>query len=206
MGQKGQAFERERCREFSRWWTDGKRDDIFWRNRVRITSKTPKAEAQLGDIMAMDPIGFPFTKVLNVELKTGYSKTRKGTVVKNKQWGLLDVIDGDEAEPTIMKFWKQCLKDSIMGGTRPMLVFKRDHYVPVVCIRKDFYHILCDHNGKYIPSTIGTHGLEKPKYNLSHGSFLELHTPTEDLMLFRLENFLHWLKPAVIEVLANKMK
>src|SRR5262245_2386383 len=28
---KGSKFERDLCRQLSLWWSDGKRDDVFWR-------------------------------------------------------------------------------------------------------------------------------------------------------------------------------
>ncbi len=59
---KGSNFEREICKLLSLWWTNDKRDDIFWRTsgsgaRATTRSKTKqKTFGQYGDVQATDPI------------------------------------------------------------------------------------------------------------------------------------------------------
>lgn len=78
--QKGGEFEREFCKDLSRWWTNGARDDIFWRTagsggRATARRKQGRTTANSnGDIMATDVLGIPLLNVFAFELKRGYSK------------------------------------------------------------------------------------------------------------------------------------
>lgn len=73
---KGSAFERAFCKDLSRWWTDGERDDVFWRTSgsgARATARTGQSTfGQYGDIQATDPIGQPLVNLVTFELKAGY--------------------------------------------------------------------------------------------------------------------------------------
>lgn len=76
---KGADYERATCRLLSLWWTEGQRDDVFWRSsmsggRATVRGKQGKQTAgHCGDIAATDPTASPFTKAVTVELKRGYS-------------------------------------------------------------------------------------------------------------------------------------
>jgi hypothetical protein len=80
MGQKGSKFERDICKELSLWWSNGLRDDIFWRTagsgaRAKVRGrKNKQTSGQHGDIGATDPIGAPLIDLITIELKRGYSK------------------------------------------------------------------------------------------------------------------------------------
>ena len=188
---KGGNFERQVSRQLSLWWTQDleiPRDDIFWRNRLRRTTKTPTAEAQLGDLKADDPIGAPLTETFNIECKDGYSKNRGSKKFKNIPWDLLEGIDYTERkgrkesyQPTILSFWGQCLRDSKISDRLPWLIFKRDYHVPISVIERRVYNTLEKWQGdgetSYIIYVTG-------KY--------------DDLFLFRLEQFLDWLQPDTI--------
>jgi hypothetical protein len=73
--QKGAAFEREVCVALSRWISDNKRDDIFWRSamsggRSTVAKKRGKMLAtQAGDLSAIDPLGHGFIDRFVVECK-----------------------------------------------------------------------------------------------------------------------------------------
>jgi len=184
---KGSGFERQICRELSLWWTQDRgqqRDDIFWRNRLRRTTKTPSAEAQLGDIKADDPIGSPLTEVFNIELKTGYSTNKS----KNIPWDLLDGIDYTERkqrkekyQPKLIVFWEQCLRDAQISGRIPWLIFKRDYHVPVSVIKRETFNNLAQWQGD----------LQLP--------YIVYKTDDYELCLSRLEKFLEWLNPQIIK-------
>lgn len=74
---KGSSFEREICKHLSKWWTGGKRDDVFWRSQTsggRATQRLKKGQrtyGSYGDIAAVDPIGEPLLKLWTIELKRG---------------------------------------------------------------------------------------------------------------------------------------
>ena len=186
---KGEGFEREVSRMLSLWWTqdmDHPRDDIFWRNRLRRTTKTPNTEAQLGDIKADDPIGAPLTELFNIELKTGYSANKS----KHIPWDILDGIDyterkqrKEEYQSKLMVFWTQCLRDSQISGRIPWLIFKRDYHVPISVIKRSTFNNIEKWQGNYnAPNII-------------------YKTNDNDLSLFRLEKFLDWLQPQTIRQL-----
>lgn len=75
---KGNAFERRICQKLSLWWSEGKREDIFWRSAssggvATMRSKRGKTMAgQSGDISAIHESGMPLTRLCTVELKRGY--------------------------------------------------------------------------------------------------------------------------------------
>ena len=206
---KGQDFERQISRTLSLWWTNGERDDIFWRNRVKITSKTPNAERQLGDITTVHTIGIPFVEVFNVELKAGYSKTRAKQAIKNNEernkkraekgkapvplsvkntpWDLLEIIDSKSTNLTIVKFWEQCKSDAELSGRIPLLIFKRDFHEPVACIDMKTKSLLMDYLGAY------------------NDNYLYLTTENDHLYFFNLDKFLAWIPPEVIHQIHNSL-
>jgi len=181
---KGDDFERDQCRFLSLWWTKGARDDIFWRNRRHRTIKDPTGRHQLGDITALQPEGIPFVEIFNVELKTGYSKTKKGKRVKNIPWDVLDLIDhtgSEPQDPVLLRFWEQTYKDASLSKRLPLLIFKRDYHVPVVCIEEGTLRSL-------IPR------LEEPSYPRVQFSRDDIA-----LVMFREEHFFSWLTPEVVK-------
>jgi len=146
---KGDSFERECCRYLSLWWTNGEDDDVLWRNRVRRTSKTPNREQQMGDIISTHPVSIPLIETFNIEIKTGYSKTRAGKKVKNIPWDILDLIDSTKPKgaKVFTDFWAQTISDSSLSSRIPMLIFKRDFHVPCVAMYRKDLRILSDWAG-----------------------------------------------------------
>jgi hypothetical protein len=185
---KGDSFERETSRAISLWWTDGERDDVFWRNRTRVTSKTPNAERQLGDLTTVHTVGVPFIEVFNVEFKIGYSKTKKGVRHKNIPWDLLDLIDGKGR--IFLDFWEQTYEDAIRSGRIPMLIFKRDYHVPVVSMFSTDIDKLADLNG---------HDVEL-QYPVLKATVSELDF--QEVSLHNFDRFFKWLRPEIIKVLS----
>jgi hypothetical protein len=189
-------------------------DDIFWRNRVKITSKTPHAEKQMGDITCTHSIGLPFIETFNLELKSGYARVtvnrakkmlaqrnaeraRKGkppalTAVSNSQWDLLDVIDSDKIDDNlaILKFWKQCDEDARLSQRIPLLIFKRDFHDPVVCIEYPTFQ------KAGIVDKLGD--IRSRRIELIDNS-QHLH-----LDLYRHDNFFNWLKPETIKFVHSR--
>src|SRR5262245_49693460 len=78
---KGGNYEREFAKRLSRWWSGGRRSDIFWRtagsgNRATIGHKRGRSTyGSYGDICAIDPIGSPLLDVVTISLKNGYRNT-----------------------------------------------------------------------------------------------------------------------------------
>lgn len=73
--QKGSAFEREVCKQLSRWVSHGKREDLFWRSamsggRATVAGRRGKSLAsQAGDISSVDKAGHVLTADLYFETK-----------------------------------------------------------------------------------------------------------------------------------------
>lgn len=133
---KGPAFERKLCKLFSMWWTDGIRDDVFWRTsqsggRATTRAKTSKTtRGQYGDIGATDPIGDPLTQLCVIEAKKGY----------NNQ-SFYDLLD--KPKPTSIYYkWIQKLQDEIVCGHAPywLLVHRRDHRPYIVIMPNQLYN------------------------------------------------------------------
>jgi hypothetical protein len=178
---KGSSFEREMSRYLSKWWTNGERDDIFWRNRVKVTSKTPNAERQLGDITAFHTLGLPFVEMFNIELKIGYSHKSGGRKIA---WDLLDVIDSKKTDDNLLliNFWKQCLSDAELSNRIPILIFKRDMHKPVVCINTDYFSEIKNYLGKLCVKNI-----------------IFNYKDVYSLRLYDMEDFFNWMTPEIIK-------
>ena len=103
---KGGAFERSISKKISLWWTDGERDDIFWRTagsggRATVRRKQGKATANAeGDICAIDPIGQPLIDLVAIELKKGYNS-----------WNIKSLLDTNQKEPQLLQFISQCERE-----------------------------------------------------------------------------------------------
>ncbi len=121
---KGSRFEREIPVILSKWWTDGKRSDIFWRvggsggrakRRGRIGSNT---KGQHGDICASDPLGEPLIDLITMELKRGYSK-----------FSIADLVDKPgKALQQYEKWFAQVQESHEQAGSFTwMIITRRDH-------------------------------------------------------------------------------
>jgi hypothetical protein len=120
---KGSAYEREKCREFSLWITEGKRDDLFWRSPTSGGRATTRAKKGLntygcyGDILCVDPEGlWLIPTVITVEIKKGYTTKLLFS----------DLIERPGAESLIYKFWQKIKKESAQANSLfPLLIFRR---------------------------------------------------------------------------------
>ena len=140
---KGGNFEREISKALSLWWTNGKREDVFYRSqasggRFTMRRKTGKDTAlQGGDITASDSIGEPLIKQWSIECKTGYGKkTDKGI----SRWDVLDLIDSQQKETVLEKMWAQCRRDALLTKREPILIFRRNGRKP--CVMLNFRYFL----------------------------------------------------------------
>lgn len=94
-GEKGGGYERDLSKELSLYWTNGERDDIFWRtsqsggrakSRIYTGQKTAYS---YGDITFIDPLGKPLLDLAVIEAKRGYTggskKLKKSDIEKAVQ-------------------------------------------------------------------------------------------------------------------------
>lgn len=149
---KGGSFEREMCKKFSLWWTEGQRDDIFWRTAgsgARATVRAKKGQGtknSYGDMMAIDPIGEPLLKVVTVEFKRGYSAHIDIT-------GLIDTDNKNQnlcKKPKLIRFISQAYDDSVLGSTKcgSLLICKRDRKKEIVIFESRLLFTLREYHGE----------------------------------------------------------
>lgn len=135
---KGANFEREICKKLSLWWSNGERDDIFWRTAgsgAMATTRRKRGKntfGQEGDIQAVDPIGQPLLDKVVIELKRGYSS--------NTLSDLLD-IPNNRKEPQYVTFIKQAIRESKAQGTKKnwMLIIKRDRRDALIFLYYNYF-------------------------------------------------------------------
>jgi hypothetical protein len=120
---KGSSFEREICKKLSLWVSEGRRDDLFWRSamsggRATVRSKVGKATInQLGDITAIDPLGFPLTDKFVIECKN-YANLEWSSFIYGKGF--------------VWKTWEILFKLSLDNNKRPFLILKQNMQKPLV--------------------------------------------------------------------------
>ncbi len=189
---KGSAYEREFCKKLSLWWSNGRREDIFWRTSQsggRATTRAKKDQTtvgQYGDIAATDPIGAPLMEVVTIELKRGYPRA---TI-----HDLLDKSNG-AAQQQFEKWVEQVRESARLASSFSwMLVTKRDRRESLVWIPKSLATKLSlQHFG----------GIMGPNFNSDRVPANEF--PTAFLFYFiTLDDWIRCIKPNQIKALARE--
>ena len=184
---KGSTNERKLCNLFSLWWSDGKRDDIFWRTpgsgaRARVRTDNKKDTGfGYGDMQAQDPSGQPLIDAFTFEFKVGYTS----------QLSFLDFLDSKKIRPTLFTFLKEVEKDAKDAKTIPLLIIRRDRKEHVILMPATLYvYITADHlEFKNIPDIqLYTPGLE---YDYTAFSLKALFTYISPEDLIRESKELH---------------
>lgn len=129
---KGAEFERTICRQLSLWWTEGKRDDIFWRTPQsggRATNRKKKGKetfGHYGDILATHPFGLPLLTFMTFELKCGYGMASS-----------MDLVDG--GEKTLWFKWIMGIRHVQHDAKSDYwgLIVKRHSKTPIICFPSD---------------------------------------------------------------------
>lgn len=126
MSGKGSEYERRIAKFLSRWWSNGERDDIFWRSqqsggRATIRARRGKSTAnQQGDLQAMDVIGQPLIDRVCIELKKGY-----------KDFGFDALLLGNQRKSVFDSFVQQCEREA--EGRYWWLIVKKDFKADIIC-------------------------------------------------------------------------
>lgn len=183
MSKKGSSFEREVCTMLSKWWSDGKRDDIFWRHdsgsRAKGRSRKGKTTfGAYGDIKADDPIGLPLTNLCSIELKRGY-----------KNWSFLDVLDHpskkwnqkERTKQPFEKFVEQVTEDAKTANTFPVIIAKRDKRQKIIILPEELFWLIEENCRKY----------EGFRITLGTNEFI-----TRIFIAISYEKFLTWCSPS----------
>lgn len=147
---KGSNFEREICKDLSRWWTqDEDRDDVFWRSsnsggRATVRGrKGKKTYGHAGDIAAVDPIGEPLLKFVTIEVKRGYSSHTFAALL-------------DRPKKAAQQTWEAWIQQAIEAHERSgsfswMIIAKRDQRERIVMMSTAAW----DEINEQVPATNG---------------------------------------------------
>ena len=191
MTNKGSGFERSICKQLSLWLSNGKSNAILWRTSISGARATVRARKGLetpnsyGDVTAIDPIGAPLIDLVSIELKRGYSG----------QLTIQDLLDSNQKEPLLLKFWKQAERDRLIGKRRwSWLIFQRDRRQACIIFNKSFWNFLANYAGN----------------SKSLRLLLKLGCVSEkvyyNLYIIRLSEFLHWIDPEIFKAYAEELK
>lgn len=143
---KGSKFERKMCKKFSMWWTNNKRNDVFWRTSQsggRATERQKKGEKTAGgygDMMATHEIAKPFENIFIIEFKKGY----------DKDVGALILIDSKQKEPSLLKWWKKNEKIKVESSRKfGLVIFERNRRHPCIVMTTELFGKLEQYNGQW---------------------------------------------------------
>lgn len=131
---KGGQWEREFSVFLSEWAVPG-RSDLFWRSQnsgARATvraRKGLKTAGQASDIAATDPLGLPFTQLITLELKNGYTGTSNAADFLDR-----NLKKKTAAKLTLMEIWYWQVKAAQKNEGNPywMIVARRNQRNAVV--------------------------------------------------------------------------
>lgn len=128
---KGAGFERDTCRDFSKWISRGTRDDVFWRTAMsggRATQGSRKGkirDAQLGDLCAIDKSGAPLLQEFIVECKF---------------WNNLDLeLFIFLHSGKLTSFWNQVKTQARQRSREPLLVARQNRLETLVIMTEVGY-------------------------------------------------------------------
>ena len=136
---KGAQFERVLCRQLSTWWSDGRRDDLFWRSSqsggraTRRTKRGKKTAGSYGDIMSMGLDASLLTTFVTIELKCGYNTST-----------IHDLIDGAESSKQQYSKWIEQAEEASHEAMSQhwWLIHKRDRRDPILVTPYGFWNEL----------------------------------------------------------------
>lgn len=123
--QKGAQFEREVCVMLSKWLTNGKEEDVFWRSAMsggRATvahKKGVSLGAQAGDVSCIKSVGMHFIAQFAPECK----------FYANLDWqGLVS------GKGKIINFWNEIGTQAGRYGKYPFLIARQNRMPAFVCL------------------------------------------------------------------------
>lgn len=184
---KGGAFERLICKQLSLWWTDDKRDDIFWRTAgsgARATTRSKRGQGtknQYGDVQATDPIGQPLIDLCTIEIKKGYGRY--------SYFDLLDKLPNETKQP-YKKFIQQAREQHAIAETDWwLLITKRDYKETLIAMPLGLKIELWGKANKCVPSM---------QFNFSS-------IDTGKIFVTTLDEFLKAVSPSDIKYLSENI-
>jgi hypothetical protein len=128
---KGANFEREVCVKLSRWVSQGKKTDLYWRSamsggRATVIHRQGGTNRQAGDITAVATEGHTLTDKWYIECKHVRDLNIDTFIVSGR--GML------------ADFWRTANKEAIRHGKVPMLIARQNRFPTIVVTRPDMIY------------------------------------------------------------------
>lgn len=185
---KGSSFERTIAKQLSLWYSNKKRDDIFWRTagsgaRATTRMKQNKDTANsAGDLSFLHHSGKAFINLCVIEIKRGYNRKKTSP---GAQIAILDLIDSPERKrkPVLFSWWDKIEQEREEHERKySFIIFRRDRHNTCICMHKKTFTALEKRSRK---SFIFPH----------NGTWLEVQKKGYHLKVLLLEEFLAFFKP-----------
>lgn len=189
--EKGFGFERKLAVIFSKWWTEGERDDIFWRTEgsgSRATSRAKrgkKTRYQYGDMTFTDPIGQPLIEAFNFEFKN------------YKTYDLLSVFAQTDPNKSWLVMWTETLVDAKLSSREPILITKKNQHKMIMWVAKDLFLELYSWGFRPYPRVYID--LKAQTVRMKKGKSVDIHSHCVYGFLF--DDFLEIMDPRTMEEL-----
>jgi hypothetical protein len=174
---KGGSFERSVSKSISLWVSEGEDDSWIWRTSQSGGRATQRAKSgkntsgAYGDLTFTDGRASWLFDIFSMELKCGY-----------KMAEISSLIDSTQAEPLILKFWRQCERDRELSGSKfSLVILKRDRKSPLVIVGNDLFSKLVLNFSKPECGTISFSG------------------KIENLVFIPFDEFFNWIDPVLLK-------
>lgn len=134
-GIKGRKFERTISKKLSIWWSNGERDDLFWRTQgsgARATTRSKrgiKTEGQDGDIASTSNESIIFAASFIIECKN-YKSINIWNIFTNKKCDF-------------QGWWIKLKSQAKDVNKRPLLIAKENNHPIVCCMEHYMYTAIC---------------------------------------------------------------
>lgn len=193
---KGGSFERKLCKELSKWWTLGKRDDVFRRSATsggRATVRAKKGKGtfgQYGDVSIADPIGQPLLDLVTIELKTGYPG--------QSPFDMIDIVGTQN--PKYKQFFEQCQREKNQSQVPFwILIARRKQKDIMIYLPYKLYRLIASHPfsklAKAFPSVIFKAEVSSKRtkiFGCQFSEFLNLVEPANIYMILGNTSVSYW--------------
>lgn len=133
---KGASWERDVCKDLSKWIQGTTKPYLFWRGRgsgATFTQDGLVGESFAGDLYPVNMDGRFLTDKVVIECKSGYPTA---SIDKHLKYGKDDKI---------LSFWQQVNEDASKTNKSPMLIYKKKGQSPWLGINKYMYQIFINY-------------------------------------------------------------
>jgi len=145
---KGSAYERKVAKRLSLWFSNGERDDLFYRTvgsggraTQRFTAGKMTANSA-GDLSSTDEVGAPFLQCVSVEIKKGYKQATLSQLFSARK-------------PELLAFFAQSGTSAMQANVPNWLVIHKPDFQPeMVYMNMGLFNQVFDINPKKTPTTV----------------------------------------------------